>query len=123
MAIPRLAPRHVAAMLALAWLAFGPPTPDLAAQVYRAGLFEREGWTIFDLSWSGDDRMPAYSLLFPPLGALLGVRVGSAGSRGLGRPVRTHRPPALRRARACRSCDRSSATATGRSSRSCARRG
>jgi hypothetical protein len=78
MAAPRIAPWHVAAALALAWLAFGPPTPDLAAQVYRAELFQREGWTIFDLYWYGGHHMPAYSILFPPLGALLGVRVVGA---------------------------------------------
>jgi hypothetical protein len=74
----RIAPPLVAAALALAWLAFGPPTPDLAAQVYRTGLFQREGWTIFDLSWYGGHHMPGYSLLFPPLGALLGVRMVGA---------------------------------------------
>ncbi len=78
MAAPRIAPWHVALVLALAWLAFGPATPDLAAQVYRAGMFEREGWTIFDLYWYGGHHMPGYSILFPPLGALLGVRVVGA---------------------------------------------
>lgn len=68
----------MAAGLALAWLAIGPATPDLAAQVYRTGLFEREGWAIFDLSWYGGHHMPGYSLLFPPLGALLGARVAGA---------------------------------------------
>ncbi|MDX6717839.1 MAG: hypothetical protein QOJ63_93 [Solirubrobacteraceae bacterium] len=71
-------PVLVAAALALAWLEFGPATPDLAAQVYRTRLFEREGWTIFDLYWYGGHHMPAYSALFPPLGALLGVRVAGA---------------------------------------------
>jgi hypothetical protein len=74
----RSRPVLVAAALALAWLAFGPATPDLAAQVYRTRLFEREGWTIFDLYWYGGHHMPAYSILFPPLGALLGVRVVGA---------------------------------------------
>lgn len=74
----RSRPVLVAAALALAWLAFGPATPDLAAQVYRTRLFEREGWTIFDLFWYGGHHMPAYSMLFPPLGALLGVRVVGA---------------------------------------------
>jgi hypothetical protein len=74
MAAPRIAPWPVAAVLALAWMAFGPATPDLAAQVYRADLFQRAGWTIFDLYWYGGHHMPAYSILFPPLGALLGVR-------------------------------------------------
>lgn len=76
MAVPR--PWMLAAALALAWLAFAPPTPDLAAQVYRTGLFEREGWAIFDLSWYGGHHMPAYSILFPPLGALIGVRAVGA---------------------------------------------
>jgi hypothetical protein len=42
MAAARISPWLLAAVLALAWLAVGPDTPDLAAQVYRAGLFERE---------------------------------------------------------------------------------
>ncbi|MEA2219584.1 MAG: hypothetical protein QOJ35_2210 [Solirubrobacteraceae bacterium] len=74
----RIAPWGIAAVLAVTWLAIGPPTPDLAAQVYRTGLFQREGWTIFDLSWYGGHHMPGYSILFPPLAALLGVRVVGA---------------------------------------------
>ena len=71
----RPAPWLIAAGLALAWLAFAPPTPDLAAQVYRAGLFRSEGFTLFNANWYGGHHTPAYSILFPPLGALLGVRV------------------------------------------------
>jgi hypothetical protein len=78
MSAARIAPTLVAAILAAAWLAFAPATPDLAAQVYRTELFEREGWTTFDLSWYGGHHMPGYSLLFPPFGALLGVRVVGA---------------------------------------------
>jgi len=65
----------IAAVLALAWLAFAPPTPDLAAAVYRAGLFSSEGFTLFNATWYGGHHTPAYSIIFPPLGALLGVRV------------------------------------------------
>ena len=72
---PRVAPWLLATALALAWFAFAPPTPDLAAQVYRAGLFDREGFTLFNANWYGGHHTPAYSILFPPLGALLGVRV------------------------------------------------
>jgi hypothetical protein len=72
------APWLLAAALALAWLAFGPPTPDLAAQVYRAGLFQREGFTLFNANWYGGHHTPAYSILFPPLGALIGVRLAGA---------------------------------------------
>ena len=75
MAAARISPWLLAAVLALAWLAVGPDTPDLAAQVYRAGLFEREGFTLVNLNWYGGHHTPAYSILFPPLAALLGVRV------------------------------------------------
>jgi hypothetical protein len=78
MARARTAPWLLAAALALAWLAFGPATPDLAAAVYRAGLFQREGFTLFNANWYGGHHTPAYSLLFPPLGALVGVRVVGA---------------------------------------------
>jgi hypothetical protein len=71
----RNAPWLLAATLALAWLLFAPATPDLAAQVYRAGLFAQEGFTLFNAHWYGGHHTPAYSLIFPPLGALLGVRV------------------------------------------------
>ncbi len=75
MALVRPAPWLIAAALALVWLAFAPPTPDLAAQVYRAGLFSSEGFTLFNANWYGGHHTPAYSIIFPPLGALLGVRV------------------------------------------------
>ncbi len=78
MALVRTAPWLLAAGLALAWLAFGPATPDLAAAVYRAGLFQREGFTLFNANWYGGHHTPAYSILFPPLGALLGARVAGA---------------------------------------------
>jgi len=77
-AIARIAPLLVAAGLALVWLAFGPATPDLAAAVYRAGLFQREGFTLFNANWYGGHHTPAYSILFPPLGALVGARVAGA---------------------------------------------
>jgi hypothetical protein len=57
-----------------AWLVVYPHTPDLAAQVYRVGLFERLGMVVWDEHWYAGHHMPGYSLLFPPLGALLGVR-------------------------------------------------
>jgi hypothetical protein len=78
MARARTAPWLLSAALALAWLAFGPATPDLAAAVYRAGVFQREGFTVFNANWYGGHHTPAYSILFPPLGALVGVRVAGA---------------------------------------------
>jgi hypothetical protein len=77
----RLAP---AAAVALAgallglWLIVDPHTPDLAAQVYRASLFRRHGFALWDEHWYAGHHLPGYSLLFPPLGAVLGVRVVGA---------------------------------------------
>ena len=56
------------------WLIADPHTPDLAAQVYRAGLFQRVGFVLWDEHWYAGHHLPGYSLLFPPLASLLGVR-------------------------------------------------
>jgi hypothetical protein len=61
------------------WLIVDPRTPDLAGQVYRANLFREAGFLVWDSRWYGGHDIPGYSLLFPPLGALVGVRtVGAA---------------------------------------------
>jgi hypothetical protein len=67
-----------AAALVLLWLLVDPRTPDLAAQVYRAGLFERLGFAVWDEHWYAGHALPGYSLLFPPLAALLGLRAVAA---------------------------------------------
>jgi hypothetical protein len=61
--------------LALAMLLWNPPVGDLAAQVFRAELFERAGLAIWNGSWYGGHYTLTYSLLFPPLAALLGPQV------------------------------------------------
>jgi hypothetical protein len=68
----------VAAALFALWLIAGPRTPDLAAQVYRVGLFEHFGYAIWDQRWYSGHYLPGYSLLFPPLGAVLGLRLVAA---------------------------------------------
>jgi hypothetical protein len=68
----------LAAALVLAWLLVEPRTPDLAAQVYRTGLFERAGFAVWDEHWYAGHALPGYSLLFPPLAALLGLRAVAA---------------------------------------------
>lgn len=68
----------LAAVLALAYLAIDPPSADLAAQTYRAELFRHEGFLIWDNAWYGGHHMPGYSVLFPPLAALLGARIVGA---------------------------------------------
>ncbi len=57
-----------AAVLVAVWLIADPRTPDLAAQVYRADLFGKTGFAVWDDHWYGGHPLPGYSLLFPPLG-------------------------------------------------------
>lgn len=61
--------------LALVMLIWNPPVGDLAAQVFRAELFERAGLAIWNGSWYGGHYTLTYSVLFPPLAALLGPQV------------------------------------------------
>ena len=62
------------AALVLVWLLVDPRTPDLAAQVYRVGLFDHLGFAVWDEHWYAGHSLPGYSLLFPPLASLLGLR-------------------------------------------------
>jgi hypothetical protein len=66
----------VAIPLAAAYLIAAPPAADLAAATYRGDLFARVGFTTWDTGWyaAHGHWLPAYSLLSPALGALLGVR-------------------------------------------------
>ncbi len=63
--------------LAAVYLILAPPAADLAAATYRSHLFARVGFTTWDTGWyaAHGHWLPAYSLLSPALGALLGVRV------------------------------------------------
>jgi hypothetical protein len=60
------------AALALLYLLAAPASSDLAAAGYRSDLLSRVGFTLWDNGWYGGHHLPAYSLLAPPLGALLG---------------------------------------------------
>ena len=68
----------VAALGAAAYLLLEPASADLAAQEYRAGLVREAGLGLWDNGWFAGHHTPAYSVLFPPLGALLGVRLAGA---------------------------------------------
>jgi hypothetical protein len=72
--VPALALAALSAVLLGMYLLFAPRAPDLAAATYRVDLFGRSGLALWDLNWYGGHHLPAYSLLFPPLGWLLGVR-------------------------------------------------
>jgi hypothetical protein len=68
----------LAGALAVTYLLVAPQSADLAAQVYRAGLFSRAGFLLWDNAWYGGHPLLGYSVLFPPLGALIGVRLAGA---------------------------------------------
>jgi hypothetical protein len=64
-----------AAVLAVAYLIWAPPTADLAAQTFRADLFSQHGFLLWNNFWYSGHYLPGYSVLYPPLGALIDPRV------------------------------------------------
>lgn len=70
--LPAVALSSALALLMLIW---SPPVGDLAAQVFRTELFQQVGLAIWNGSWYGGHYTLTYSLLFPPLAALLGPQV------------------------------------------------
>ncbi len=75
---PLLFATSLSAVLGVAYLIWQPPTTDLAAQTFRADLWDRAGFVIWNPNWYGGHLVPGYSLLYPPLGAWLGVAVTGA---------------------------------------------
>ncbi len=67
-----VAPVAAAVVLAAVYLIWEPRTVDLAAHTFRADLFAEEGFTIWNGQWYGGHHTPAYSIVSPPLAALLG---------------------------------------------------
>jgi hypothetical protein len=67
-----VAPVAAAIVLAAVYLIWEPRTVDLAAHTFRAELFSEEGFTIWNGQWYGGHHTPAYSIISPPLAALLG---------------------------------------------------
>jgi hypothetical protein len=77
----RWAPALVAAVVTGAFAIWNPPLRDLAAHTFRADYFEQYGFAIWNGTWYGGHYLLAYSLLFPPLAALLSpVWVGAASA-------------------------------------------
>jgi hypothetical protein len=56
---------------------------DWPAAVYRVTLFRRFGWIGFDTGWYGGHAPVAYSSLFPPLAATIGVRTTALACAGI----------------------------------------
>jgi len=71
-------PTLVAALLAGAYLIVQPAGADLPAQLLRVKLFGAEGFGIWNNWWYGGHYLLGYSVLFPPLGWLLGPRLVAA---------------------------------------------
>src|SRR3954470_14531304 len=71
-------PLLVAAAVALPYLLVAPAGADLAAQVSRTDRFKEFGFTLWNGQWYAGHHTPGYSVLFPPLGALLGAHVAGA---------------------------------------------
>jgi hypothetical protein len=65
----------ITAVLGVGALIAAPPTADLAAATYRSDLFGRVGFTVWDNGWYAGHHLPAYSLLAPALGWLIGPRL------------------------------------------------
>ncbi len=76
----RLPAWTITAALGCAYLIAAPPSPDLAAASYRSELFAHVGFSLWDNSWYGGHHLLAYSVLAPPLGALIGPRLLAAVS-------------------------------------------
>jgi hypothetical protein len=54
-----------------AFALWNPPLRDLAAHTFRADYFSHYGFALWNGSWYGGEYMLTYSILFPPLSALL----------------------------------------------------
>jgi hypothetical protein len=65
----------ITALLGSAYLIAAPASADLAAASYRSDLFGRAGFTVWDNGWYGGHHLPAYSVLAPALGWLVGPRL------------------------------------------------
>ncbi|MCL4292201.1 MAG: hypothetical protein KJ056_04125 [Acidimicrobiia bacterium] len=75
----RLPAWPAAALLALLAGVLGWRGVDYPAQVFRVEMYVRNGFSLWDTQWYSGHHLPGYSILFPPLGAVLGpVVVGAA---------------------------------------------
>ncbi|HEY8000452.1 MAG: hypothetical protein ACHQJ5_07455 [Vicinamibacteria bacterium] len=73
-----LASTLLAAALAAVYLVWAPSSQDLAAATFRADLFSDHGYAIWNNAWYSGHYLLSYSVLYPPLGALLGPRLTGA---------------------------------------------
>ncbi|MGH2894127.1 MAG: hypothetical protein ACRDPM_12805, partial [Solirubrobacteraceae bacterium] len=72
------APAGLAAVLAAAYVIVSPPTRDLAAHLFRARLFDQQGFALWNNDWYGGHHILGYSVLFPAVSALLTPQLAAA---------------------------------------------
>jgi hypothetical protein len=72
------APTLVAAVLAAAYVIVSPPSLDLAAHLFRARLFEQEGFGVWNNFWYSGHDVPGYSVLFPAVSAAITPQLAGA---------------------------------------------
>ena len=65
-------------MISAAYVIIAPLSEDLAAHLLRAKLFATAGFGLWNNWWYAGHNVPGYSVLFPPLGALLTPQVAAA---------------------------------------------
>jgi hypothetical protein len=73
--VKRIAPTVLAALFAIVYVIVSPPSLDLAAHLLRAKLFSAEGFGIWNNWWYAGHHVPGYSVLFPPIAAVLTPQV------------------------------------------------
>ncbi len=74
----RLVPVAVAAALSAVYVIVSPPSLDLAAHLFRAQLFGREPFGIWNNYWYGGHHIVGYSLLFPAVSWALTPQLAAA---------------------------------------------
>jgi hypothetical protein len=75
--LKRLAPTLIAGVLATVYVIVSPPSFDLAAHLLRAKLFSSEGFGLWNNWWYGGHHTLGYSVLFPPISALLSPQLAA----------------------------------------------
>jgi hypothetical protein len=76
--LARLTPVLAAALLAAVYVMVSPPTRDLAAHLFRARLFDQQGFGLWNNDWYGGHHILGYSVLFPAVSALLTPQLAAA---------------------------------------------
>jgi hypothetical protein len=74
----RLLPTIVAATFAAAYVIISPSSLDLAAHLFRAQLFRKEGFGIWNNWWYSGHDIVGYSVLFPALASVLTPQLAAA---------------------------------------------